>query len=183
MIIVEGPDGSGKTTLLGRLAEHLERPIESRVVTKTAEAMVDLQQWVEHDLQGWPRAALYDRHRLISEPIYGPVIRGNMEPGFDRYDWLGNQLEIFSAHRPVIIWCMPPLDAVLKNLRGDPDNEVIAPHAKLIYWLYFMEMCKQRSNLNSWVWDYTKRDDAQFRLMRQMLKHKLNILETEGRWT
>ena len=68
MIIVEGPDGAGKTTLIRQLQERWpDLAVAPRVVSKDAEAMVDLQEWVNINLSDGPQYKIFDRHRLISE--------------------------------------------------------------------------------------------------------------------
>ena len=80
MLIVEGPDGAGKTQLIQRLRLNLQLELMPRVVSSDTEMMVDLQEWVNEDLHAGLKRAIYDRHRLISEPIYGPVLRKEMQP-------------------------------------------------------------------------------------------------------
>ena len=103
MVIIEGCDGSGKSTLIKRLLKDLDVELQPRVVNQDAEAMVDLQDWVSKDLQKGFGRRLYDRHRLISELIYGPAIRGKMEPGFDDATWLTTKLYRFY---PVSALCL-----------------------------------------------------------------------------
>lgn len=152
MIIVEGPDGAGKTNLIRRLEKSLGLKPEPRVVSKDTEMMGDLMAWVEADLASWPRPALYDRHRLISEPIYGPVLRQNMQPGFDDQHWLQEMMLRFNAARPLVIYCLPPLAVVMANVRSGTDNVVVADQIEKIYWLYFMAAAR---DTHSMVWDYT----------------------------
>lgn len=137
MIVVEGPDGSGKSTLVKELAGALDLPVAQRVVTKQATAMRDLQTWVDDNLTQGLRATIYDRHRLISEPIYGPVLRQRMEPGFDDWRWLTYRMEKFRNLKPLIIFCLPPLDVVRRTVHDDDDNKVVWEHIDTLYWLYF----------------------------------------------
>lgn len=157
MLIVEGPDGAGKTQLVNRLAESLQMYVMPRVVSKDAEAMVDLVKWVHEDVTSGLKRAIYDRHRLISEPIYGPVLRGNIEPGFDSQNWLTHYHTLLRRADPFVIFCLPPIENVVKNTLDDPDNKVVEGKIELIYWLYFnmAAMWPTRSA----VWDYTKDDE------------------------
>ena len=137
MIVVEGPDGSGKTTLVKKIAGALDLPIANRVVTKQATAMRDLQQWVDDNLNAGLKATIYDRHRLISEPIYGPVLRHRMEPGFDDWRWLTYRQTKFRSLQPLVIFCLPPIDTVRRTVLEDDDNKVVWEHIDTLYWLYF----------------------------------------------
>lgn len=141
MIVVEGPDGSGKTTLLTKIKEETGLDIAPRVVSKDTEAMVDLTAWVEENVErGW-HPTLYDRHRLISEPIYGPAVRQSLEPGFDDPYWFHTMLQRFYHSQPLIIFCLPPLEVVQANIFGDPDNIVVADKIRQIWAGYFNLMC------------------------------------------
>jgi hypothetical protein len=136
MIVVEGPDGSGKSTLVKKIAGTLDLPVARRVVTKQATAMRDLQTWVDDNLSAGLKATVYDRHRLISEPIYGPVLRSRMEPGFDDWRWLMYRQQKFRTLKPLVIFCLPPLNIVRECVMEDDDNKVVREHIDTIYWLY-----------------------------------------------
>jgi energy-coupling factor transporter ATP-binding protein EcfA2 len=136
MIVVEGPDGSGKTTLVKKIAHTLNLPIAQRVVTKQTQPMRDLQAWVDDNLDQGLRPTLYDRHRLISEPIYGPVLRKRMQPGFDDWRWLSYRQQKFRNLKPLVIFCIPPLNIVRETVLEDEDNKVVWDHVDTLYWLY-----------------------------------------------
>lgn len=157
MIIVEGPDGGGKTTLIKFLSELWELPVAPRVVSKDARAMTDLKQWVEINVsKGWQNM-IFDRHRLISEPIYGPILRSSQASGFDNVDWLSVMMHKFYKAEPLIIYCMPPLEVVKQNIQNDPDNEVVQDHIEAIYSAYAARAALDwhYSPLSMMVWDYT----------------------------
>lgn len=127
MLIVEGPDGSGKTTLVRRLQKDLGLPVAPRVVGSDTIALVDLAQWTEQNVAGGFQRTIFDRHRLISEPIYGPVLRGRQDPKFIDPKWLSDQVWRFYALEPVIIYCLPDIRTVWKNvLNEDTDNAAVA---------------------------------------------------------
>jgi hypothetical protein len=155
MIILEGPDGAGKTRLAQRLSGDLGLLIQPKVVDSTTQAMVDLKLWVEQDLRQGLKARLYDRHRLISEPIYGPVVRGRMEPGFHDLRWLTTQQWMFELLRPLVIFCLPHIEVVRHNVEDDPENTTVAGQIDLIYWLYHNAASRWPSG-HRLVWDYTQ---------------------------
>lgn len=153
MIIVEGPDGAGKTTLVEELSRKLQLPVAPKVVDHNTNAITDLVRWVDYNIEQGLTPTLYDRHRLISEPIYGPIMRGRLEPGFDDFHWLKTRQAQFQTLKPLVIWCLPPVDIVLHNVSGDKLNEAVAEKIQQIYWLYWNEAAKWKSAGPRW--DYT----------------------------
>lgn len=156
MLIVEGPDGAGKTTLIEGLKDWLDMPVAPRVVSKDAEAMVDLRQWVDENLaQGFQRT-IFDRHRLVSEPVYGPILRRMQEPGFDDLSWLGPRMEMFYHLQPVIVYCLPSIQTVYRNVMGDPDNKAVEHDIFSIYSAYVARAAIDLTarEATTFVWDY-----------------------------
>ncbi|AVR56935.1 thymidylate kinase [Microbacterium phage Triscuit] len=137
MIIVEGPDGAGKTTLIKSIQELTGFGIAPRVVSKETKALFDLKVWVEDNLDLGPHDAIYDRYRLISEFIYGPILRTTQQPGFTDIDWvLHNTKKLYKRLDPIVIYCLPPLEVIKGNLENDPDNTQVVNHIEQIYTAY-----------------------------------------------
>lgn len=158
MIIVEGPDGAGKTTLIEQLKERYGLEVAPRVVTKGAEAMVDLKVWVEENLDQGFQYLIFDRHRLISEYIYGPLLRKEQQPGFTDLIWSWRMLDrLYNDVNPLIIYCLPSLEVVKANVSGDPENEVIAEHIEAMYAAYVHRIALDQIHRprHTIIWDYT----------------------------
>jgi len=157
MLIIEGPDGAGKTTLIKKLSRALDIPIAPRVVSKDAEAMVDLQRWVDRNLATGFQRMLFDRHRLISEPIYGPAL-GRSSDGFNDLTWLAPRIHRFSRIKPIIIYCLPEKSTAWANVKDDPDNKVVADPDifSSIYDSYVLRASLDRASIlfTTFVWDY-----------------------------
>lgn len=154
---MEGPDGGGKTSLIQRLQEQLHLDVAPRAVNKDTEAMVDLRVWVDENLDAGFQQLIFDRHRLISELIYGPIMRPQApEPGFLDLTWLGPRMDRFYAIKPVIIYCLPSLRAVEDNVWDDPDNAAIRDKIRAIYQGYIcraaIDYHVHRENVH--VWNY-----------------------------
>lgn len=167
MLIVEGPDGAGKTTLIRQFQEAFDIPVAPRVVSKDAEAMTDLQDCVDNNLDEGFQSTIFDRHRLISETIYGPVLRSYQSKGFDDLSWLGPRLQRFYDLQPIIIYCLPPLEVVRKNIEGDEDNKVVAAHIDALYTAYVARASLDHAFSPGMVkiWDYTKSPKIKDRMM------------------
>jgi hypothetical protein len=175
MIVIEGPDGAGKTTLLNKLRlQFKEIPVAPRVVSKDAEAMVDLVEWVEENVErGWQNV-FFDRHRLISEPIYGPILRSKAEPGFSDFGWFHQQAEEFYHWiNPMVIYCLPPLSRVMGNLRFDPDNKAIVNYAEQIYSAYVAAAARDLIARPDRVviWDFTQETQLMFKELVSQIQY------------
>lgn len=159
MIVVEGPDGAGKTTLIESLVAGFNFDLQERVVKADTTAMTDLKDWVNrHNLLGWDkkRPRLYDRHRLISEFIYGPVMGRDPEPGFDDLDWVSSSIYSFYSQAPLIIYCLPPLEVVRENVqREDTDNSVVASKIDQLWVAYSRLASNDCLFHGALLWDYT----------------------------
>jgi hypothetical protein len=164
MIVVEGPDGAGKTTFISQLVEKTGLEVAPRVVAKDTTAMVDLQRWVHENVtKGW-HETIYDRHRLISEPIYGATLRPEApEPGFDNFSWFYAMLEAFYESKPIVIYCLPPLEVVWRNVMTDEDNKVFHRNGRAVWqiWMAYMNKACTEYALRkhqTFIYDYTTDD-------------------------
>lgn len=168
MIVVEGPDGAGKTTFISQLVEATGLPVAPRVVAKDTTAMGDLQRWVHENVtRGW-HETIYDRHRLISEPIYGLVMRPDTpEPGFSDLSWFYAMLEEFYHSKPVVVYCLPPFEVVWENIMKDDDNKTFHREGRKVrqIWTAYMNKACTEFALRKgyvWVYDYTTDDPSYY---------------------
>lgn len=183
MIILEGPDGSGKTSLAAKLQTDLGLYLIPKVVSSSAQAIGDVNGWVKKSLDRGFGPYLYDRHALISEPIYGPAWKGQIREGFQQFEWLATAYAELDHIAPVVICCLPPVEEVLRNIRKDPDNAALYGRVKSeslasepaasdrhisrvpsgvgqIYWQYYARCAREQG----WVrYDYTKDDYSTIR--------------------
>lgn len=150
MIIVEGMDGSGKTTLAQQLSFRLGKAPIKRFVTsggptdfdslveQTKETLMEFHNQVT---QNQRPVVIYDRFPLISEAVYGTILRGRNHFG-DEWDSL---IALFLALDPIIIYCRPKIDFILQNIRETAEGqmegvvsrsrELINAYDELISWL------------------------------------------------
>ena len=116
MIIVEGPDNSGKTTLISQLAKDLNRVTIKGIRPQT---FWEIKTWCQV-IEKFPWPVILDRFPLISEPVYGPIIRGVSL--ITREEAL-IELKLLN---PIIIYCRPSLSIIkdfqLPQMAGVPNH-------------------------------------------------------------
>jgi hypothetical protein len=120
-IIVEGPDGAGKTTLIDRYLSHFGHQASIELHPKFADSLsgppVGLDLLVDRDIHestGRTRGFIYDRHPLISEPIYGPICRDSLPGNFNHDWWLKRNIRTV-ARMSVLVLCLPPYHLAYKQ--------------------------------------------------------------------
>ena len=155
-IIVEGPDGAGKTTLLQELHGHFPLMEQHpRFCTSTGGPIEKLAEAVFKDARVRPTHFLYDRHPVISDYVYNAAIPGrNFSPAF-LTDSMG-RVRTRVARHSLVIWCLPPLREVIKNVteeEGDKQMPGVVDNIERIYDLYRMHRIMWPGR--SVIFDYT----------------------------
>lgn len=156
MIIVEGPDGGGKTSLIERVKTTFSIEQGPKASDSITGPVNDLTKWVDRDVLSWCSSPLkiYDRHPLISEPVYATCVRGKIDSKFTT-PWLRNRLNLMRS-MSLVIWCIPPFEVVEKNVnRSDSPQMAGVQHSiHLIWMLYSMHASMWTGP--SLVHDYTQ---------------------------
>lgn len=154
MIILEGPDGGGKTTLLERLCkEYPSIARHERASEGIKGPVADLYDWAHNDVWSWHKQPLsfYDRHPLISEYIYGPVVRGGLDARFHT-----TPLRRRVASRALVIVCLPPLQTVRRSVSADRDMPGVTTHIDTIWHAYASLRATWSCSTNLITYDYTQ---------------------------
>lgn len=117
MIIIEGMDNSGKTTLAEQIKKFGGDKVEvvhgGGPVEPGTEALRLTQFLI---LANHPRTIILDRCLLISEEVYGPILRGgNALTKVYNEASLWNTLK---AMDPLIIYCRPPDNRIFKTMKA-----------------------------------------------------------------
>lgn len=111
--------------------------MHERASTSVGGPVDDLFTWAMRDVRTWNQQplAVYDRHPLVSEYIYGPIIRNHVDPKFIRAgtapvmrDFLNNSLLIF---------CLPNFETVQVNAGSDDQMPGVVDHLEGIYVSYW----------------------------------------------
>lgn len=126
IIVVEGVDASGKSTLLENLrsipkeyfllVRHSCRPL-------SAFHLLSFLRFIEHDTS---LLTVVDRHPLISETIYGPLLRNqNLVDKVFTPEQARKRLEKTVSK---IIYCRPPVRRIKETLLNRPQLVGVAEH-------------------------------------------------------
>ena len=141
-IVVEGMDGTGKSNLIEALMHsHLNKrfQLHERASTSVGGPVSNLDRWTDDDINSMAMqpSSIYDRHPLISEPIYGPICRGFMPGMFKNARWLDSRQRLMRYYC-LIIWCTPPWHEVERNVLGTEGQHMpgVATHARTLYDAY-----------------------------------------------
>lgn len=169
IIIVEGMDGTGKTTLVQQLAYRLE--IQPRkfvgslgpsddyrqvLIDRTRSEIAELET---ASAKGRPIKRIYDRFPLISEAVYGPVLRGRNCFGGLYYPLRSRLLSL----KTMIIYCRPEREVIKANVQKAPQMRGVLEYFDELLDVYgelFTELTETPVNSYITVFDYT-RDDVQ----------------------
>lgn len=160
LVVVEGIDASGKSTLLENariqisrryfvLMRHSCRPLQ---LSHAIQFMRTLRYGCDIGLD-----IIADRHPLISEPIYGPILRG--EHLFQDHFIYGepegrNQYLRHNVGR--IIYCRPPDHVIEANLGNRPQLEGIKEKIWDLLDKYDHRMTELSENgIPVFLYDYT----------------------------
>ena len=157
MLVIEGPDGGGKTSLVQQLHKRYHLPVAPKVVSSQTEVLENLADWVDRENRLGFQGKIYDRHRLISGPIYSTILGRAPDPCFTDVAWVLSAVHRFYELKPVIIYCLPPIEVVRANVVNDDDNRVIRDRIDSIYEAYLARAAADGalSPYRTIIYDYT----------------------------
>lgn len=136
-IIIEGPDGAGKTTLLSELHGQFPKMEQHpRFCTSQGGPIENLSAAVFKDTHGKPTHFIYDRHPILSEYVYRMAIDDYIPEAFlsDAMGRVRNRI----AKNSLVIFCLPPLSVVKRNVSDEHDMPGVVKNINKIYDLYQM---------------------------------------------
>lgn len=159
IIIVEGVDGSGKTTLIKNLREQTKTYFWVASSSRRPQTVIQLRDAVH-----WLGQSSYlklpvvcDRYPVISEEVYGPILRdGSLLNQLGQRE-LGDVTEFLSFAVDRIIYCRPPFEAIKENLDKNKQMDGVLDKLPKLLKRYDDLMDSLRDdNIFVYHYDYTK---------------------------
>ena len=165
IIIVEGMDGTGKTVLVQQLAHRLEikprkyvgslGPSDDYRLALVSRTRSEIATLEAISTKGGSIKRLYDRFPLLSEAIYGPILRGHNCFGGLYYPLRSRLL----ALKAMIIYCRPDREVIQANVQQAPQMPGVLEHFDELLDAYdklFEELTESPVNSYITLFDYTR---------------------------
>ena len=180
LVIIEGPDGSGKTSLVRRLRQGLVPYtwiLKSNSKPRTIDHMTAVTEWIRLHPPELP--LICDRYPLISELVYGPIIRGACLHSMNV-----KQVADYLHDGPptLVIYCRPTMEHIRRGSENNPQMEGVPTHLLRLTSGYDSVMdALKKEGMDVKEYDYTKSHratDVMYeieRLLRQGDSDELDI--------
>jgi hypothetical protein len=169
-IIVEGPDGAGKTRLVKQIVSAYDMQIAKRASTSEGGPIVNVDQWVEdvetNILMSRRNKTpfIFDRHAIISEPIYSLVLQRQTAEMFRIPWWVTARRQALYNHT-LVVFCLPEYAVLDRNVK-DPTISQMPGVAENIHEIYmrYIHLWQNWGGPNI-RYDYTRGDVELFTQM------------------
>ena len=128
LVIIEGADGSGKTTLANRLRKDLDQYsifLRSNGPPPNIGKLADIIAWIMVSPGHIP--VFCDRFPILSEYVYGPIIRGKCQHGLS-VEQMAKRLS-----KALIIYCRPSYSKLAAGVRQEVQMDgVVINHRNIV---------------------------------------------------
>jgi hypothetical protein len=141
LVVLEGPDGSGKSTLAQKLLKGTGRPtilVKRSVPPGDIETIDRMTQWLLHQ-SAIGMNVIADRHPIISEYIYRPVVRQEGPPPWT----MDEVVSAFRGRAILLIYCRPPVAWLEEGVQKEEQMGGVHEHfgaLVLAYASFFMHL-------------------------------------------
>lgn len=163
IIVVEGADNSGKTTIALNLAKRLKAiyvkseniPPEERFLGQYGMILTSANVYGNG-------IVISDRHHAVSDPIYGPIVRG----------WTKLDVDEALAHIRRIdafVYCRPTEDVITRTMNERKQMAGVAQNAHKLIQAYDKFFAQEFIRTKVWIYDYTK--DSEEVLAREIQRY------------
>lgn len=166
-IVVEGPDGSGKDGLIARLSTVFASEgyrVHERASTSVGGPVPDLRTWTERDMATLDTSSpwIYNRHPLISEPLYAPIVR-KCEPQypFGDLEWVAMASRQL-CRTTIVVWCLPGIDTCLQNVIMNSGDQMpgVRENTPALYSAYLNAKATWPGYDTIWDYNHSRFEDV-----------------------
>jgi hypothetical protein len=153
LLILEGPDGSGKSSLATRLLKGTGLPtilVKRSGPPSSKETLLAQGMWIQDQTVNGLNV-IADRHPLISESIYRPVVRRE-GPAWSPHE----VAPLFSKNRGiVVIYCRPDWTELRRSSKVEKQMDGVAENYRALVEEYdrWMTIFRDRE-VEVWTYDY-----------------------------
>lgn len=151
LIVVEGVDASGKSTLLEDARLRISKRYFLLVRHSCRPLVLNDALRFQRMVENFPGDIIVDRHPLISEFIYGPILRGSTVYGAMTEEEADNHL-VKTVNR--IIYCRPPTFVIEEKLDNNPQLAGIRENLSALIQAYDQRMDRLSQRLRVVRYDY-----------------------------
>lgn len=153
LLLIEGMDNTGKTTLARSLRDTLKWPLLADATVRGKDLGQKIKWHMHQMVLAQDNDIIFDRHSIISEHVYGTVLLGKNILA-ESPDWPA-LLQHFKRTRPLIIYCRPPDEVVLKFEDGREQMGGVVENGKRLLDMYDMTMEQVFNYVPVVKYDYT----------------------------
>jgi cellulose biosynthesis protein BcsQ len=167
LIIIEGMDNTGKSTLAKQLAEDLQIDLRHSK-GKDIDMSDNLLDIYWDSKKGH---LITDRINLISEVVYGPILRNQNKLEKTKKIWW----EIYDSLEIVIIYCRPSLGMILQSMSEREQMEGVIDNTEQLLLAYDREILQLEKDKKP-IFRYNYIEDNYEEVLK-MLKIAKNIAD------
>ena len=168
-VIFEGPDGGGKTRLMTHIVDKFGLQPAKRASTSVGGPIKNVSGWVEdvrNNIFEQPRHRMpyaFDRHAIISEPIYSAALSRPTHEMFMHPWWVTSHRQGIYDNA-LVVFCLPEFEVISANMGNDiKQMPGVAANIHDIYIRYIH--CWQNWGGPAIRYDYTTNDLQSFTQM------------------
>lgn len=164
LVILEGADGSGKSTLATRLLKGTGQPtllVKRSGPPGSVETLLFQGQWINDQAKSGLNI-LADRHPIISEAIYAPIVRKVQAPSWSLED-VGRAMLAARPRKLLLVYCRTWDDSQLAGSKVEEQmagvHENYTPLlTEYDHWMDYLE----RAGVPIFRYDYRKDPIAKY---------------------
>jgi thymidylate kinase len=163
IIVVEGTDNAGKTTLALSIAKQMKAIyVKSENIPPKNEYLNQYSFILTAASEYGNGIVISDRHHAVSEPIYGPLVRGASSIDVQQAEFQLRSIEVF-------IFCRPPNERITKTMNERKQMAGVDRNIDKIIERYDKFFLREDIRGRTWRYDWTK--DSEQLLMAEIKRH------------